>query len=104
MESKMKTITRRQLLGATASAIVAAPLLNLVSRSADAADAPRVDPEDPQAKALSYVHQSPKAENVCANCQLYNGSADADWGPCAIFPGKQVASAGWCSAWVKRAG
>src|SRR5210317_972335 len=104
MELVMKKITRRQLLGATATALVSAPLLNLVSRSADAADAPKVDPNDAQAKALSYVHQSPKPESICANCQLYTGSADADWGPCAIFPGKQVASAGWCSAWVKRAG
>jgi hypothetical protein len=100
----MKTISRRKLLGAAATAIVSIPLLNLVSRSAEAADAPKLDPNDAQAKALSYVHQSPKAENICANCQLYTGSADASWGPCAIFPGKQVSSAGWCSAWVKRAG
>ena len=100
----MKTITRRKLLGATATAIVSIPLLNLASRSVAAADAPRVDPNDAQAKALSYTHQSPKPENLCTNCQLYTGSADADWGPCAIFPGKQVAGAGWCSAWVKRAG
>ena len=100
----MKTISRRKLLGAAATAIVSIPLLNLVSRSAEAADAPKLDPNDAQAKALSYVHQSPKAENICANCQLYTGSADAEWGPCAIFPGKQVSSAGWCSAWVKRAG
>ncbi len=59
---------------------------------------------DAQAKALSYVHESPKPDSVCANCQLYTGPADAAWGPCALFPGKQVAGAGWCSAWVKRAG
>ena len=100
----MKTITRRKLLGATAAAIASAPLLNLISRAADAADAPRVDPNDAQAKALSYVHESPKPDSVCANCQLYTGPADAAWGPCALFPGKQVAGAGWCSAWVKRAG
>jgi hypothetical protein len=100
----MKNITRRQLLGATATAIVSAPLLNLMSRSAEAADAPRVDPNDAQAKALSYVHQSPKPDNLCSNCQLYTGPAEAEWGPCTLFPGKQVAGAGWCSAWVKRAG
>lgn len=100
----MKNITRRKLLGATAAAIVSAPLLNLISRSADAADTPRVDPNDAQAKVLSYVHESPKPDSMCTNCQLYTGQADAAWGPCAIFPGKQVAGAGWCSAWVKRAG
>jgi hypothetical protein len=104
MEFPMKIITRRTFLGASATAIVSVPLLNLASGSVDAADVPKVDPNDAQAKALSYVHQSPKPDNLCANCQLYTGSADADWGPCAIFPGKQVASAGWCSAWVKRAG
>jgi len=100
----MKTITRRKLLGATATAVVSIPLLGLVSRSAGAADAPRLDPNDAQAKALSYTEQSPKADSMCANCQLYSGAADADWGPCAIFPGKQVSHTGWCSAWVKRAG
>jgi hypothetical protein len=100
----MKTITRRKLLGATATAIVSIPLLSLVGRSLGAADMPRLDPNDAQAKALAYTHQSPKADNICGNCQLYTGSADADWGPCAIFPGKQVSRTGWCSAWVKRAG
>ena len=100
----MKTITRRQLLGATATALVSVPLLNLVSGSVNAADAPKVDPNDAQAKALSYVHQSPKPDNLCVNCQLYSGAADEEWGPCAIFPGKQVAAEGWCSAWVKKAG
>ncbi|MCG6888043.1 MAG: high-potential iron-sulfur protein [Gammaproteobacteria bacterium] len=51
---------------------------------------------------MAYTHQSAKADSNCANCQLYSGTAD--WGPCAIFPGRQVAGAGWCSAWVKRAG
>jgi len=96
----MKQINRRQFLGSTAAVVALSPSL-LLSGRALAADVPRVDPNDPQAKALAYVHQSPKADNVCANCQLYSGAADAEWGPCTIFPGKQVAAAGWCSAWVK---
>ena len=100
----MKKITRRQIIGASAASIAFAPLIALSSRVSSAADAPQLDPEDAQAKALSYVHKSPKPESICANCQLYTGSADAAWGPCAIFPGKQVNSAGWCSAWVKKAG
>ena len=100
----MNNITRRQMLGATATAIVSIPLITLLSDSADAADAPRVDPNDAQAKSLSSVHQSPKPDNLCSICQLYTGPAEAEWGPCALFPGKQVAGAGWCSAWVKRAG
>ena len=65
---------------------------------------PHVDPADSQAKGLSYTHQSSKADANCSNCQLYSGDAGADWGPCAIFPGKHVAAKGWCSAWVKKAG
>ncbi|MCC5853104.1 MAG: high-potential iron-sulfur protein, partial [Alkalimonas sp.] len=36
----------------------------------------------------------------CHNCNLIQGE-DADWRPCAIFPGKLVANEGWCAAWVK---
>ncbi len=100
----MKKLTRRDLLGLSAVAIVASPALALTSRLAFAADAPRLDPNDAQASALAYTHQSAKAGSNCANCQLYSAGAGAAWGPCAIFPGKQVAGAGWCSAWVKRAG
>lgn len=100
----MKKLTRRQVLGTAATALTVSPLLALTSRLAIAAEASRVDPNDPQAKALAYVHQSPKQDSNCANCQLYTGAADAEWGPCAIFPGKQVAGAGWCSAWVKKSG
>ena len=100
----MKSINRRQFVGKSVAVLAVSPSLVLSSRSLVAAEAPKLDPEDAQAKALSYVHQSPKADNVCSNCQLYTGPAEAEWGPCAIFPGKQVAGAGWCSAWVKRAG
>jgi hypothetical protein len=100
----MKNISRRKLLGATVTAILSAPMLNLLSRSVVAAESPPVDPDDAQAKALSYTHTSPKSDQKYSNCQLFAAAADSQWGPCAIFPGKQVANAGWCSAWVKRAG
>ena len=100
----MKKLSRRDLLGLSATALIAGPTLALSSRLAFAADAPRLDLNNAQAKALSYTHQSPKADSNCANCQLYTDGADAEWGPCAIFPGTRVAGAGWCSAWVKRAG
>ena len=96
-----KTVTRRQILSASAGFAVV-PLLALVPNSVHATDAERLDPDDAQAKALSYVHQSAKAGANCANCRLYTGSSSAEWGPCAIFPGKRVAGAGWCSAWVSK--
>lgn len=96
----MKHLTRRQLLGSTAAIAVSCPSVLLTGRAL-AAGVPRVDPNDPQAKALAYVRQTPRAANVWANCRLYDGAADADWGDCRIFPGKQVAAAGWSSAWVE---
>ena len=97
----MKNLNRRQFLGSGVALAVISPSLLFFSREAVSSDVPRLDPDNPQAKALSYVHESPNPDNVCANCQLYTGAADSEWGPCAIFPGKQVAAGGWCSAWVK---
>ena len=98
----MSSYNRRKFLSSTAAIATVSPSLLLTGQVAWA-ETP-VDPEDAQAKALSYVHKSPNPETVCANCQLYTGDASAEWGPCAIFPGKVVAGAGWCSAWVVKAG
>ena len=57
--------------------------------------------DDPTAKALSYTDKSTTAGQSCANCQLYQGGSAAT-GPCPIFPGKDVAAAGWCKSWVAR--
>lgn len=74
----------------------------------------RVDEKDPQAASLGYVADTTKvdakkypkhaASQKCSNCQLYSGKPADPAGPCSIFPGKQVAANGWCSAWVKKAG
>jgi len=71
-----------------------------------------VDPKDAQAAALGYVADAKSVDTkkypryaagqVCSNCALYTGKADDKSGPCSIFPGKQVAGPGWCSAWVKK--
>ena len=82
----------------------------LVSRHASAA--PLVDVNDPQAKALGYVGDASKADKAkfkqyapgqnCTNCALYQGGTAAQGG-CALFPGKDVLGAGWCSAYAKKA-
>ncbi len=74
---------------------------------------PRLDEKDQQAAALGYVHDAAKADKkkfaawkadqTCANCVQYQGKAKDPWGPCAIFPGKDVAAKGWCAVWVKKA-
>jgi hypothetical protein len=62
---------------------------------------PKVDPNEAQAKALEYTHESSKADQRCNNCQLWQGG-DKDWGGCPIFPGKEVNAKGWCKSWVKK--
>ena len=70
----MKKLDRRQFLGSTAALVVLAPSFLIAGRANAGGHLPKVDPNDPQAKALSYVHESPKADNICANCQLYTGA------------------------------
>jgi hypothetical protein len=83
-----------------------------VASLARAADAPKVAETDAQAVALGYKEDATKADKVkfpkyaagqhCASCQLYQGPATGQ-GNCALFPGKSVQAAGWCSAYVKKA-
>jgi len=91
-------MTRRKLLKAiTLSGVF--PSITIGSMNA-LASLTELDPENAQAKALQYIHQSTVADRVCGNCRLYTGDASQEWGPCAIFPGKNVATIGWCKAWV----
>jgi anaerobic selenocysteine-containing dehydrogenase len=72
-----------------------------------------LDEKDAQAVALGYVadakrvdaKKQPKyaAGQVCSNCALYQGKATDKAGGCPLFGAKQVAGAGWCSAWAKKA-
>jgi len=78
-----------------------------------AAGAPHVSENDPTAKALGYVDDATKADKkkfpnykegeTCANCQNFEGKGNVAWGPCKIFPGKDVNAKGWCNAYVKKA-
>lgn len=112
----MKKLTRRKMLGMTAALIP----LTMLSTSAMAGGhskdekmgmddgksheghpSSHLDPQSPQASALKYTHKSPVEGKQCSNCNLYQGG-DAEWGGCPIFAGKEVAGAGWCSAWVAK--
>lgn len=72
----------------------------------------KVDEKDAQAVALGYVADTTKADakkfpkhtkdQKCNNCALYQGKAADAWGGCPLFGTKQVAGAGWCSAWAKK--
>lgn len=71
-----------------------------------------VSESDAQAKSLGYVADATKTDKakypkyaagqVCSGCALWQGKA-AEAGGCSIFPGKQVAAKGWCSAYAKKA-
>jgi len=95
-------MTRRALVqrGLIASALV--PVAGLFVSTAAYGEPPALDPSEPTAKALGYVTKSAKPDN-CGNCSLFQAKAGDAMGPCTIFPGKSVASAGWCSGWVKKA-
>jgi hypothetical protein len=105
-------LTRRGFLQ---SAIVAVPAGAVLGKAAFAQQPAKLDPNDPAAKALLYVEDATKVDTKnpmaaryaagqdCANCLQIQGKDGDAWRPCAIFPGKLVAAAGWCSVWAKKA-
>ena len=99
----MQKISRRTLVkhGLIGSALV--PLLGIVIGSPARADLPPLDPNDPAARGRDYVAKSAKSDAYCGNCALYKKLGDAT-GSCALFAGKSVAYAAWCSGWVKTGG
>jgi hypothetical protein len=72
-----------------------------------------LDEKDHQAQALGYVADAKRVDTPkyprfaagqnCANCMLFKGKAGDKAGGCSIFGTQQVAGAGWCSAWAKKA-
>ena len=105
-----KNLSRRTFVQALAVTAPASAML--LSEQARSADMPKLDVNDPTAKALIYVEDvadvdtsNPAAARFepsqnCANCIQIQGADGDAWRPCAIFPGKLVAAAGWCSVWA----
>ena len=105
----MAQLSRRNFIRGAVAGAALIPLVNLQMRSAHAAE--RVSLDDPTAKALGYVEDATTAtrkdkagvagsEQQCANCALFMG--EGEYAPCTLFQGREVASAGWCSAWVPK--
>ncbi|MCC5826365.1 high-potential iron-sulfur protein [Alkalimonas sp.] len=88
---------RRQFLKLSAGGLIGMTLGGISLR---AVAAEKIKLDDPLAKAMRYTHESEVEGQYCHNCNLIQGE-EADWRPCAIFPGKLVANEGWCAAWVK---
>lgn len=105
-------LTRRKFLQGMAVAVPAGTAL--LSQQVQAQDLPKLDENDPAAKALLYVHDAAKVDKAnpmaarfeqgqdCANCAQIQGADGAEWRPCGIFPGKLVAANGWCSVWAPK--
>lgn len=101
-------MTRRNAIMAGGAALASL----FIARSVQA-DNNILSPTDPTAMALGYYEDAAKVDlskwpkkaapggdqQLCSNCALYS-SVDATHGDCSIFPGKQVAGAGWCNAWI----
>jgi hypothetical protein len=78
--------------------------------AASGSAAPHLDVKDPSAVAVGYVENAAQVDvkkyptytqgSNCENCLQLEGAAGASYRPCTLFPGKLVASAGWCSAWT----
>lgn len=95
------TNSRRRFLKLSAGGVVG---LSMGGTSLQVFANEQLDPENPQAKALQYVHKSTKEGQKCNNCALIQGADGDAWRPCGIFPGKLVNSEGWCAAWAKKPG
>lgn len=105
MQRNAPEFTRRYFLKAVFAAAA-------FPAGASAADLPHVALSDPTAQALGYQEDTRKVQAAkypkhqpaqqCSKCSLFQGAAGAEWGPCAIFPGKSVHASGWCSAFTAK--
>ena len=94
------TQSRRSFLRKLSAQAIAIPLVTFGCQAlVRAAETPRLDPDDSEAKALGYSHAAPNASKNCKGCQLFKGSKTAQWGRCAVFPGKLVNANDWCYSW-----
>jgi hypothetical protein len=97
MSNRNNEISRRAVL----KGLAAIPVIAALGYHSSA-NAAKVSPDDPTAKALAYTEHSTQPDKHCGNCNLYQGGTAAS-GPCPIFPGKEVVATGWCKSWVKKA-
>jgi len=95
-----KVTTRRALVKGALIAGALVPVAALFISGTAYADLPALDPSDPAARGRDYVTKSAKSVAYCGNCSLYKEMGNS-MGSCALFAGKSVAFAGWCSGWVK---
>ena len=103
--------SRRRFFGQLAATAAAVATLTQADR-AFAAPLPELSESDPTGAALGYKADSTKVDTVkypnfkpdqvCARCNLVQGTDAEPLRPCTIFPGKSVRSKGWCAAYVPK--
>jgi hypothetical protein len=120
---------RRSFITLSAIGLAAVPLGSLlVSQNAEARgsggiigpskEIAKLPENDEQAMALGYRADASLVDTTqfnrgegqyCKNCQLYSGSLNKEWGPCAIFSYRidpvlhknyEVSANGWCRSWA----
>lgn len=102
----IKSLDRRSFVKIAAGSLAAIPLIvNAQAENQQLAE------DDPTALALGYKEKSTEVDSekysthedtqLCSGCSLYGGGTDS-WGGCPIFPGKQVAGDGWCTAYAAK--
>ena len=107
-----RKISRRSIVKSGLIAGALLPSLSLLSRHADAAALPALDPNDSTAKALGFVTDASKvdtktyptfkASEKCGTCAQFQGKAGDATAACTIFAGKSVPQGGWCQVWAQK--
>ncbi|UXI67097.1 high-potential iron-sulfur protein [Tahibacter amnicola] len=105
MSQPCSSTARRQFLQLAVGVAAAA-----IAGQAAADELPPLSESDPTASALGYKDDATKvdaakfpqhkANQVCLNCNFYQGTAAR--APCTLFPGKSVNAKGWCSAYAAK--
>jgi hypothetical protein len=106
-------LSRRRFIANVAVALPATAVLADLAHAQAAL--PKLDINDPSAKALLYIEDHTKVDKKnplaarytpdqkCSNCSQVQGKDGEAYRPCGIFPGKLVNANGWCSVWAKKA-
>ncbi len=126
-------MNRRSFFQTTLTAVGALAFYSVIAKSEERkrggsattpAKAALIDPNDPAAKAVNYVHDTKNVKDTklqiertgvkfkdqhCSGCAFYENDKETTVGgkkagPCKMpfAAGKLVSSTGWCTSWAKK--
>lgn len=100
----VRVLTRRSFHRLGASFVLAVGASGLIARRAGA-EPERLVTEVPANQvmlgALQYVNESPKPDQHCENCVLYQAGTEGR-GKCGLFAEGLVSAKGYCTSWSKK--